>query len=180
MASLLELTTWQRRRLQDQLRQTADARVYRRTLAILDFAHGHSAADIARRLRVSRQSVYGWLEAYAAARQPAALADAARGGRPALLGSEQKDLLESLLGRSPQALGLPHTAWSAPLLRETLEAHTGQRVSSRTIRRTLAGLDYTWKRPRYVLAADPQLEKKTAFAPPARRPATAQRGPRPG
>ena len=101
------------------------------------------------------------------------MAAAPRGGRPALLGSEQKDLLQRLLALPPQALGLPHTVWSAPLLREAVETLAGPRVSSCTIRRALAGLDYTWKRPRYVLAADPALEKKTAFAPADRRLATA-------
>ena len=169
----LALTSWQRRLLQEQLHRTADARLYRRTLAVLEFDRGSSVASIARRLRVSRQSVYGWLEAYVATRRPAVLADASRAGRPALLGREQKDLLQALLALCPQELGLPHAAWSASLLRETMAVLAGLDVSARTIRRTLAGLDYTWKRPRYVLAADPQLEKKTAFAPADRRLATA-------
>ena len=176
----LQLTPWQRRRLQDQLRRTSDARVHRRTLAILEFDRGRRVADSAQGLRVSRQSIYGWLEAYAATRQPAALADAERGGRPALLQNQAQGLLQSLLALPPQELGWPHAAWSAPLLCETLAALEGLDVSSRTMRRALQRLDYTWKRPRYVLAADPQLEKKTAFAPADRRPATAQRGARPG
>ena len=176
----LQLTPRQRRRLQDQLRRTLDARVHRRTLAILEFDRGRRVADIAQGLCVSRQSIYGWLEAYAAMRQPAALVDAERGGRPALLRNEEQDLLQSLLALPPQELGLPHTAWSAPLLRETLAALEGLEVSARTVRRALQRLDYTWKRPRDVLAADPELEKKTAFAPPDRRAATAQRGARPG
>jgi transposase len=172
----LSLTSWQRRRLCEQLHQTTDARVYRRTLAILEFDRGRGVTDIAQLLHTSRQSIYRWLEAYAATPQPAALADAQRGGQPVLLGRERQDLLRSLLALPPQELGLPHTVWSAPLLRETLEALAGQRVSSRTIRRALGRLDYTWKRPRYVLDADPELEKKTSSAPPDRRLATAQRG----
>ena len=137
-------------------------------------------AGIAQSLHVSRQSVYGWLEAYTATRPPAVLADARGSGRPALLGSEQKDLLQSLLALGPQELGLPHAAWSAPLLRETVAAWEGLDASARTVRRALQRLDHTWKRPRYVLAADPALEKKTAFAPPGGRVAPAQRGSRPG
>ena len=176
----LSLTGHQRRRLCEQLRQTNNARVYRRTLAILESDRGRGIADIAQLLHTNRRSVYRWLEAYAATPQPATLVDAGRCGRPALLGREQKDLLQGLLALPPQELGWPHTAWSAPLLRETLEMLAGQHASSRTIRRALQRLDYTWKRPRYVLAADPELEKKTAFAPPDRRLAAAQRGARPG
>ena len=176
----LLLTGRQRQALRAQLHQTSDARVYRRTLAILESDRGRSVTDIARSLCTSRQSVYRWLEAYALTPRPATLADAPRGGRPALLAGGQKALLQRLLALPPQVLGLPHTTWSAPLLCETVAALAGPRVSSRTVRRALARLDYTWKRPRYVLAADPALEKKTTFAPPDRRPAAAQRRPGPG
>ncbi len=43
----LTLTTWQRRRLEQQLRDTHDARVYRRTLAVLEVAQGQSVASLA-------------------------------------------------------------------------------------------------------------------------------------
>jgi hypothetical protein len=62
--SRLNLTSWQRRRLRRQLAETRDARLFRRTLAVLEFDHGRSAADIARTLGVTRQSVYDWVEAY--------------------------------------------------------------------------------------------------------------------
>jgi hypothetical protein len=60
--SRLNLTPWQRRRLQRQLAQTRDARLYRKTLAVLEFDHGRSAADIARMLGVTRQTVYDWMK----------------------------------------------------------------------------------------------------------------------
>ena len=62
--SRLNLTTWQRRRLRDQLTETHASRVHRRTLAVLEFDRGRPVADIARMLRVSRQSVYNWIETY--------------------------------------------------------------------------------------------------------------------
>ena len=65
--SELELTRWQRLRLQRQLKQTQDSRVYRRTLAILDYSRGEPISRIAGRLRVTRQSVYNWIAAYAEA-----------------------------------------------------------------------------------------------------------------
>jgi hypothetical protein len=36
-----------------------------------------------------------------------------------------------------------------------------QEVSTRTVRRRLKDLGYVWKRFRYVLAPDPEAEKKT-------------------
>ena len=69
--SRLKLTSWQRRQLRRQLAETADARLFRRTLAVLEFDHGRPAADLARMLGVTRQSVYHWVGAYAQALDPA-------------------------------------------------------------------------------------------------------------
>src|SRR5437588_787451 len=60
------LTGWQRRRLERQLREADDVPLYRRTAALLEVARGRSAAEVARTLGVSRQSVYNWVAAYAA------------------------------------------------------------------------------------------------------------------
>jgi hypothetical protein len=38
---------------------------------------------------------------------------------------------------------------------------TGVSVTPRTIRRALLTLGYAWKRPQYLLAPDPDAEKKT-------------------
>jgi transposase len=42
-----------------------------------------------------------------------------------------------------------------------LEHRTGQTYSRSTLWRALRSLDDIWKRPRYVLAPDPEREKKT-------------------
>jgi len=65
--SELKLTRWQRLQLQRQLKHCQDARVYRRTLAILDYARGEPIPSIAQRLGVTRQSVYNWIATYAEA-----------------------------------------------------------------------------------------------------------------
>ena len=159
--SRLNLTSWQRRRLRRQLAETRDARLYRRTLAVLEFDHGRSAADIARTLGVTRQSVYDWVEAYTQDHDPASLEDEGGRGRHPLLGEDQEHLLEALLAVSPQDLGYPHVSWTVPLLQEVLEVATEQWVSDDTLRRALDRLNYVWKRPRYDLNPDPEREKKT-------------------
>jgi transposase len=160
--SELKLTFWQRRRLERQLTETRDAGLYRRTLALLEFAQGRSVAAIAALLRVSRQSVYNWLEIYTETTRPEALADDERSGRPRRLGDDEEALLRTLLAGSPQGLGYPDVSWTVPLLQEVLYLGTGGWFGERTIRRALERLDYVWKRPRYVLAPDPEREKKTA------------------
>ena len=53
----LQLSAGQRRHLRRQLEETTSARVFRRTLAVLDVDRGESAADVAYHLGVSRQTV---------------------------------------------------------------------------------------------------------------------------
>jgi transposase len=163
--SQLDLTSWQRRRLRNQLKETRDVFFFRRTLAVLEFDHGRAASDIARMLGVTRQSIYNWIEAYCQAGSPAALQDEPGRGRPPLLDEDAEHLLEALLAGSPQDFGYPHTTWTTPLLQDALKLGTGCRPSARTIRRALHRLDFVWKRPRYVLDPDPEREKKTPHSP---------------
>src|SRR5258707_3451069 len=174
----LTLTYWQRRRLEQQLRSTHDARVYRRTLAVLEVASGQSVGSVASRLRVTPRTVYHWLAAYARDRDPAALADGDRSGRPTLLDQPQREQLLELLGKSPQDLGYPDTTWTVPLLGRHLQRHAGLLPSADTLRRELQRLRYSWKRPRYRLDPDPELRGQKDTHPQAHQAgATTERGP---
>jgi transposase len=180
-ADTLPLTFWQQRRLEQQLRSTHDARVYRRTLAILEVASGEAVASVARRLRVTPRSVYHWAAAYSREHSPAALVDADRCGRPTLLSELDRDRLRRLFEDSPPAFGYPDAVWTVPLLQRHLEQSTGFSSSEDTIRRELQRLDYTWKRPRYRLDPDPEARgKKEADSAANPSFATAQRGAGPG
>lgn len=161
----MKLTHWQRLSLLRQLKDTDDARVYRRTFAVLEFSRGQPIARIARSLAVTRQSVYNWIEAYAETCDPDALADAARSGRPNSWGEGLRALLQNLLGQMPDQLGFFAVNWTIPLLQEQILQRTGQRLADDTIRRELGRLGYVWKRSRYVLDPDPEREKKTPHSP---------------
>jgi transposase len=174
--SRLNLAPGQRRDLQRQLAQAGDVRLYRRTLAVLEFDRGRPMTDIADALGVTRQSVHNWVAAYTRHPDPAALADGLREGRPPLLTADGAGWLRLLLARPPQWLGYPAANWTVPLLRQALHRDTGQRPSGDTVRRTLHRLGYVWKRPRYVLAPDPEREKKKARPAADRGPAAAERG----
>ena len=167
----LKLTAWQRRRLRHQLDATGDARLYRRTLAILEVDRGRSVRDVARSLGVEPRTIYYWIEAYLQGHDPAALADGPRPGRPSLWTDRLRRRLLAALGRSPQDLGYPAVEWTVPALREYLAGHGDGAPSDSAIRRQLRRLGYVWKRPRYVLDPDPERDKKTADPP--HHPATA-------
>ena len=173
--SELKLTRWQRLQLQRQLKHCQDARVYRRTLAILDYARGEPIPSIAQRLGVTRQSVYNWIATYAEAPAPDSLVDGGRSGRPTFWTDGLRILFQALLDRKPDELGYFAVNWTVPLLQDALAACTGQRLSDDTLRRELDRLGYVWKRPRYVLDPDPEREKKTADPPENPELAAAQR-----
>jgi transposase len=171
----LTLTTWQRRRLERQLHATPDARLYRRTLAVLEVSRGKPVTQVARDLGVTPRSIHYWVDAYAENHDPGALRDDYRSGRPRLWTEEHQDRLRELLGQSPQDLGYTAVDWTVPLLQEHLEQCTGQWFSDDTIRRELQRQRYVWKRSRYVLDPDPEREKKTKASPPDPAFATSER-----
>jgi transposase len=168
----LTLTYWQRRHLERQLRSTRDARVFRRTLAVLEVAGGEPVASVARRLRVTLRAVYHWAATYGRDHAPAALADRDRTGRPRLLTPADRESLRELLDCSPQGMGYFAAPWTVPLLREHLTRRTGRPFSDDTLRRELQRLRYSWKRSRYTLDPDPELGGKKE-AHPAATPAFA-------
>jgi predicted DNA-binding protein YlxM (UPF0122 family) len=62
------LSSAERCRLLTALKQARDSRQYRRVLAVLEYSRGKSVTEIAELLRVSRQSVYNWIEHFDQAR----------------------------------------------------------------------------------------------------------------
>ena len=173
--SMVQLTPWQRRKLRDQLRRADDASHYRRLLANLELDRGKSVAEVANLLRITRQSVYNWVDSFAADPGPAALRDRYGVGRPSAWTDELRALLLAGLERRPEGVGLVGMNWTVPLLQEHLHHRGGRRLSDDTIRRELDRLGYVWKRFRYVLPPDPEREKKTRDPAPAAGTAAAQR-----
>src|SRR5438128_213039 len=154
------LTATQRRQLERQLRDTADAGVFRRTLAVLEAANGRPVAEIARLLRTSRPSVYQWLHAYGHAYNPESLTDHRGGNHPTLWTPELRALLAASLAQPPDAWGYPAAEWTGPLLQEHLARSGGVRPSEDALLEELHRQEYSWKRPRRQLAPDPDQEKK--------------------
>jgi len=159
-----KLTWWQRQRLQKQLKETQDARVYRRTLAVLEVNRGRPILQVAQTLNVTRQSVHNWIASYVQSHDPHALRDEPRSGRPTLRTEDHQALLRWLMEHTPDEFGYFAVNWTVPLLREEWKHGTGLRLSDETVRRGLQGLGYVWKRGRYELEPDPELEKKTAHS----------------
>jgi transposase len=166
----LSLTPAARRALEQQLRETRDVGVFRRTLAVLEAASGRPVAAIAAFLRTSRPTVYQWLKAYSAAPDPVSLVDHRGGNRASVWTEELCAALGASLAQSPDHFGYQAVEWTVPLLQQHLARGNGTRPSQTTIRRQLHQQGYVWKRPRYVLAPDPEREKKVCPALRTQRP----------
>ena len=170
------LTLAQMQQLEDQLTHTDDVRLYRRTLALLMWGRGASVSEIASLLQVHRQSVYNWLTSYTSSADPACLRDALRCGRPPRWTTQTEALLADTIAVPPDQKGYLAVNWTVPLLQDHLEQESSTRFSDDTIRRALHRLGYVWKRYRYVLEPDPDLEKKTPDSWPTARSASTMRG----
>src|SRR5215210_2895792 len=149
------LTAQEQRRLEAALRHTQDARQYRRTLAILEYSRGKGVVEIARMLRVTRQSVYNWIVKFAPSHDLAQLADAPRCGRPARCRQQHQPLLDQLLQCRPDELGYWATQWTVPLLQEQLWHSTGEKYSEATLRHPGKG------KPLGMMRTNKNQEKET-------------------
>jgi transposase len=155
------LTPAQMQQLERQLARTDDVRLYRRTLALLMWGRGSPVAEIASLLSVRRQSVYNWIAIYTQTHEPQSLRDGERPGRPPRFPAQFEARLADLIAVPPDQLGYLAVNWTVPLLQDHFKHECGTTFSDDTIRRALHRLGYVWKRYRYVLDPDPELEKKT-------------------
>ena len=144
-------TRTDRRRLARTLSPRLPGQVYRRVAAVLAIADGEPVEAVAHRLRVTRRAVYRWATRYLTRRDPRALVDKPRPGRPRH-GAPSTRQLRRLLATDPRALGYQHATWTAPLLAAHCARDGHGAVDARTIRRRLHELGYRWKRPRYRYA----------------------------
>lgn len=150
----LGITSNENRRLQRRMQQNEDARLNRRMRAILLYDDGMPISEVAKTLRVSRQFVYNWIEKYAESRDLQVISDAERTGRPSLWTDDTRSALQAFLSHNPDQCGYTEKQWTAPLLQDALEGHTGWRPARGTVSRELARLGYVWRHGRYVHAPD--------------------------
>lgn len=153
--ALVDLPPHDRALLEYWVGHTAQATELRRALALLWLDEGDGPQEVADRLRVSRQTVYNWVQHFQD-RSDAALgerlADATRSGRPPTAQGIIDPLLEAVFDDDPRDWGYEATVWTAPLLQQFLRDAHGLEVSAQSVRLAIARLELLWKRPRHCLA----------------------------
>jgi transposase len=148
------LTRTERNALECFVRATSDGRLLRRAEALLWLQEQESVTEIARRLRVSRQTVYHWAAHFSQRQGTIAerLADGAHSGRPAVLANHMDPIINALIDEDPRDYGYAAAVWTAPLLRCHLNAQHGINASEQSVRLAIDRLGLRWKRPRYQLS----------------------------
>jgi transposase len=174
------LTARQRRALHAQVSATKDVRVAKRGFALLTLDEGTRPSQVAITFGVTRQTIYNWIARFENNSGVPDLADRPRAHLLPKVTEPVQRFLRWSLTQPPDALGYASGTWTVPLLQAHVATWMAATVSDMTMRRELHRLGYRWKRPRYVLQADPDREKK-ARNQPCRAPIVAgDRGARRG
>lgn len=107
---------------------------------------GMQPAEVARRLKVSRTSVWRWQQALRSKRGDA-LRKAPRTGRPPRLSDTQKKRLIAALAAGALAQGYATDLWTLARVGKLIEKISGKRYSESGVWRLLKALNFSCQRP---------------------------------
>jgi transposase len=128
------------------VRRDFDALERRRFDAIRLLDEGLNQTDIAHRLKVSRSTVVRWVAQYRRQGR-AGLRKAGRAGRKPRLGEKDRQRLEGLLLRGPEALGYETPLWTCPRVAHLLEQEFGIHYHEGHVWKVLVSLGWSPQRP---------------------------------
>ena len=145
--------------IRDLVQYANDAHILRRAQALFWLCSGDSVSDVARRLCVSRATIYNWVSRFeqrAELELSDRLADAERAGRPATIAGIIDPIIEQLVDTDPREFGYRQTIWTADLLSLHLRKRHHLKASLPSVKRAIARLGVIWKRPRHQLGLRPK------------------------
>ena len=123
-----------------------DALEARRLRAARLFQQGKSQAEIARVLRVHRQTVHRWAKQVEGEGR-AALRKAGRAGRKPRLSAAELRRLAQELKRGPEVLGYETSLWTAPRVADLIERECGIRYHPGHVWKILRQMGWSCQRP---------------------------------
>jgi transposase len=128
------------------VRRDFDALENRRFQAIRLWERGQNQSEIARQLRVVRQTVARWVQQYRAQGR-SALRKAGRAGRKPRLSEEQRKQIPKLLLAGPERLGYETPLWTCPRVAHLIEQQFGVRYHEGHVWKLLVRLGWSPQRP---------------------------------
>ena len=123
-----------------------DALEARRLRAARLFQQGKSQAEIARVLRVHRQTVHRWAKQVEGEGR-AALRKAGRAGRKPRLSAAELRRLAQELKRGPEVLGYETSLWTAPRVADLIERECGIRYHPGHVWKILRQMGWSCQQP---------------------------------
>jgi transposase len=128
------------------VRRDFDALEKRRFQAIRLFEQGWNQSEIARQVKVVRQTVARWVQQYRA-QGKSALQKAGRAGRKPRLSEKQRHQLKKLLLVGPERLGYETPLWTCPRVAHLIEQEFGVRYHEGHVWKLLVRLGWSPQRP---------------------------------
>jgi transposase len=128
----------------------------RRQRAVVMFEKGDSAAQVARRVGVSRQATSRWKEAWMRGGASALASKGTAGRKPRLNDEQRRQIIDALL-EGPLARGYRTNLWTLPRVALLIKDLTGVSYHSGHVWHLLRALNFSCQRPsRRALERDEQ------------------------
>src|SRR6266851_1108499 len=136
------------------LKQTKEARVFRRAQAVREVVKGQRLQNVSDALQFTYSALRKWV--YRFANQGTQdLVDRPRSGRPPKVTGALAHHLDRLVDQDPLQHGSGHSQWSCQELATVLARQTGVQLSRESIRDVLQKKDVSYSRPTGRLAPAP-------------------------
>ena len=150
--------------------RTAQARFVERAQIVLAIADGQSPAAVARRLGLSRPTVYTWIHRFND-RGLAGLEDRPRSGRPHTYTAEQRAEVVAAALTAPKDLALPFGSWTLDRLQAYLNEHKGIAIKRSRIDELLRAEGLRWRHQEtwFGERVDPAFAEKRGSSRPCTR-----------
>jgi transposase len=118
----------------------------RRLKAAELFAQGKGPSEVARLLKVRRQSAHAWQRQWQQGGAPALHSKGAAGPKTRLSTAQQADVATAIIA-GPQAHGYATAVWTLPRVAKLIEQRTGQGYHPGHVWRVLRGLGFSCQQP---------------------------------
>jgi transposase len=118
------------------LKQTKEARVFRRAQAVREVVAGHHVNAVSALFHFANSALRKWVQRFAS-QGPQGLLDRPRSGRPPKVTCELEKHLNRLIDQDPLQHGSLYSQWSCRELATVLAQQTGVQLGRESVRRVL-------------------------------------------
>jgi transposase len=119
--------------LDTMLKQTKEARVFRRAQAVREVVAGQCITAVSATFHFTNSALRKWVQRFSTQGAPG-LQDRPRSGRPPKVTCELEQHLNRLVDQDPLTHGSIHSQWSCRTLATVLAQHTGVQLGRESIR----------------------------------------------